>query len=265
MSQDEAAHTARILDQFTRQAEGFANLAAHSRADTLLLMLDMSGTSPSDRVLDVACGPGLLACALAGRAAHVTGVDMVPAMLSRAERERAARGLTNLSFELGDARALSFPDHSFDRVITRYSFHHLTEPAVVLAEMKRVCRAGGSVTVIDATPAIDKRAAYDAMELLRDPSHVRALTEQELHELFLSAGLTQIRKQCFELPVALEAQLAASCPEPGDADRIRTLFRDDVTTKANELGVSAKEHAGQIYFSYPCTIVTGCMASPSLT
>lgn len=58
-------------------------------------------------------------------------------------------GLTNLTRTIGDALSLTFPHHSFTRVVTRYSFHHFIDPERVFAEMVRVCRPGGRVTVCD--------------------------------------------------------------------------------------------------------------------
>lgn len=249
-----ATHDQHILDQFTRQAIPFARLAAHGQADAMQRILAASDVSAQHAVLDVACGPGLLTCALAKQARDVTGIDMVPAMLERARVEQASRGLHNVRFVQGDARALLFPDAYFDRVVSRFSFHHLVDPAVTLAEMRRVCRPGGVVTVIDATPTPETRAAYDHMELLRDPSHVRALTQAELAALFVACGFRQPSHDFFALEVELEQQLAASFPEPGDAERIRALFRSDVYCNDNKLGVSANEREGQIYFAYPCSI-----------
>ena len=90
MTNDEkAGHQAAILDQFTRQAVPFSNQPAHSQEIFLDLLLQMSGAGPADTVLDVACGPGLVALAFAARARHVTGIDLTPAMIARALRVTA--------------------------------------------------------------------------------------------------------------------------------------------------------------------------------
>jgi hypothetical protein len=119
----------------------------------------------------------------------------------------------------------------------------------------RVCRKGGTVTVIDATPSAETRAAYDAMELLRDPSHVRALTRAEMAALF--DGLADVRSTPFALEMELEQQLAASFPNPGDDARIRALFAADIRTGRDALGVAASERSGRTVFAYPCTIFAG--------
>jgi ubiquinone/menaquinone biosynthesis C-methylase UbiE len=92
-----------------------------------------------DTVLDVACGPGLMACAFAAVAGHVTGIDLTPAMIKRAKILQESKALPNLSWRIGDVLPLPFADAAFSLVFTRYSFHHLPDPKAVLAEMVRVC------------------------------------------------------------------------------------------------------------------------------
>ena len=138
-----------ILDQFTRQAAPFAEMPAHSNEESVRLLIDMAQIGPENTLLDVACGPGLVACPLAEVARHVTGIDLTPAMIEQAKARQRSRGLTNLTWLVGDAVPLPFPGAAFSVVVTRYSFHHFLEPRAVLAEMVRVCRPGGRVAVID--------------------------------------------------------------------------------------------------------------------
>jgi SAM-dependent methyltransferase len=249
-------HDRLILDQFTRQADPFADLAAHSASSSMRLILAAAQVGAGDEVLDVACGPGLLTCALARVARRVVGVDVVPAMLERARKEQARAQLTNLIWQSGDARALPFADASFDQVVTRFSFHHLLEPAQTLAEMARVCRPGGTVTVIDAAPAAEARAAYDEWETLRDPSHARALTLAELEALFDGVGLARRLSQRFRLEMELEAQLAASFPNRGDGERLRARFREDIERGVDRPDLGAHLRDGAVWFAYPCAIVS---------
>src|SRR5690349_4417411 len=126
-----------ILDQFTRQAVPFAEMPAHSNEESIRLLIDLAQIGPEDDVLDVACGPGLVACSLAELARHVTGIDLVPAMMEQARARQQSKGLTNLTWLIGDAVPLPFPDATFSVVVTRYSFHHFLDPKAVLAEMVR--------------------------------------------------------------------------------------------------------------------------------
>src|SRR5262249_2932034 len=156
------------------------------------LIREPSGVGPGSHVLDVACGPGLVALHLAGAAAHVTGLDVTPAMLDKARELQRGRGRANLSWALGRAEALPHADASFDAVVTRFSFRPLLGPAAALSEMARVCRPGGRVVVCDVhTTTPGQAAAYDRLERLRDPSHVHALRLDELRALMADAGLEE--------------------------------------------------------------------------
>src|SRR5262245_17885588 len=117
-----------ILDQFTRQAVPFSQMPTKSNDEANRLLLDLAGISPADTVLDVACGPGLVACALAEVARHVTGIDLTPAMIEQAQARQRSKGLTNLTWVIGDAVPLPFADAAFSVVVTRYSFHHFLDP-----------------------------------------------------------------------------------------------------------------------------------------
>jgi ubiquinone/menaquinone biosynthesis C-methylase UbiE len=241
-----------ILEQFTKQAIPFSQMQNHSPE----LLLAASGVGPEDTVLDMACGPGLMACAFARVARHVTGIDLTPAMIDQARVLQQSAGLTNLTWHVGDVQALPFAAASFSLVFTRYSFHHLLDPAAVLAEMVRVCSGGGRVVVVDVFTSSPQQAeAYNRLEKLRDPSHVRALALEELTALLPAAGLQDVRTQLYKHEVELEQVLARSFPNPGDADTIRRMFTEDLGV--DRLGVGAHPRDGKIHFAYPIAVVTG--------
>lgn len=250
-----AVHNQSIIDQFTRQAIPFSQKTQMSSDAAFKLMMDVCNVTPQDTVLDVACGPGLTACAAAAAAAHVTGIDLTPAMLERARTRQVEHGLTNLTWQLGDVYSLPFADDSFSLVITRFSFHHFLNPAAVLAEMTRVCVPGGRVMVWDSIPDADKADAYNQLEKLKDPSHARALTEQELLAIVNDAGLTNIKTAPFKLEFEVERQLAGMFPNPGDEAKIRRIYLDNLKTDTVGMGVHKRGEA--IHFHYPTMIVVG--------
>ncbi|HYQ01427.1 MAG TPA: class I SAM-dependent methyltransferase [Polyangiaceae bacterium] len=254
MSDSKAEHAARIQDQFSRQALPFAALPAHSNAEGFELLARSARLGPDDELLDVACGPGLVACELAPRVKSARGLDVVEPMIEQARARAARLGLDNVAFDAGDCTQLPYADGSFSRVVTRYSFHHLLEPALTLREMTRVCRPGGTITVCDAAPARDKRDAYNRMEKLRDPSHAAALCPEQLEDLFSSQGLQVYDRAQYRLEVALEDSLAASFPAPGAADKLREMFEKDLSV--NDLGVGATRRGQAIWFSFPIMILS---------
>src|SRR5882672_662709 len=192
-------HSDLILDQFTRQAVPFATAPGIKDEAALKLVVDFAGAGLDDTVLDVACGPGLLVCAFARVVTHATGIDLTPAMLARAREEQRAQGLLNVSWQEGDVLQLPYPDSCFSIVSSRFAFHHLLHPQAALAEMVRVCEPGGRVVVADSAPAGPKADGFNAMERLRDPSHVRAFTLDQLRAMFLEIGLREPRVDVYRL------------------------------------------------------------------
>jgi len=255
------AHREAILDQFTRQAVPFATAPSIRDEAALRTVIEFSGCGPGDTVLDVACGPGILACGFARGARHVTGIDLTPAMLERARLLQAEQGLTNLTWRQGDVLPLPFADAAFTLVVSRFAFHHLIDPGAVLAEMRRVCAPGGTVMVIDSAPAPEKAEAFNAMERLRDPSHTRALPVVEHVALFAQAGLGEPRQTFYRLEGELEGLLSRSFPNPGDADRIRALFHASLADDA--LDVQARRVGDQIHYGFPVAVLAARRARMS--
>jgi len=245
-----------IVEQFSAQAAPFAKLAAHSTEDSLRLAREAVGIGAADTVLDVACGPGIVACDFARHARRVTGIDLTPAMIEQARALQAAKGLANLEWRVGDVSVLPFDSSAFSVVFTRYSFHHLLDPARVLAEMARVSRPGGRIAVVDVfSSSPEQGAAYDHAEKLRDPSHVRALGLGELAGLFEKAGLEDVKTSFYGVDVNLDELLGSSAPEPGAADEVRRIFREDVGV--DRLGVNARWADGAIQFTFPIAVLVG--------
>jgi len=247
-------HNDTIVDQFTRQAVPFATAPAIRNNDALNRIVKMAAAGPSDTVLDVACGPGLLVCAFAKVVRHASGIDLTPAMLEQARTLQSEQGLQNISWQLGDVESLPFSDESFSIVSSRFALHHLQSPLAVLKEMRRVCAPGGRVVVADSAPRADKAEAFNAMERLRDPSHVRAFSVEELRQLLAEAGLAeQPVVEFYRLQGELEDLLRRSFPNEGDADRIRAIFERSLNTDV--LDMATEERDGKIYYGFPVAIL----------
>ncbi len=250
---DEATHKQLIREQFALQAVPFAAIPGHTQS--MRMLVEMAGASGANEVLDVACGPGIVACEFAQHCGRVTGIDITPRMIEQARERQKSMLLHNVTWEVGDIMPLPFADSSFDIVLTRYSFHHFLAPAHVLSEMVRVCRRGGSVVVADVVLPPEKTAAYDELETLRDPSHVHALSFEEMASLFQPLPLSNVRTARYKVDLEVEEQLRASFPKPGDEEKIRAIFKADVGVDA--LGVNARWLDGAVRYSVPITIVAG--------
>lgn len=112
-------HNLNIVEQFSKQAIPFTKLSGH--LDSVQLLIDMSGLTDEDNVLDVACGPGIVLCEFAKIAKKATGIDLTKQMIDQAGIRQSEFGLTNITWTLGDVAELPFDTNSFSLVITRYS------------------------------------------------------------------------------------------------------------------------------------------------
>jgi ubiquinone/menaquinone biosynthesis C-methylase UbiE len=189
--------------------------------------LDESRVTTGTRVLDIACGPGIVAAAAAERGAMASGLDFSPAMLARARAANPA-----LHFDEGDAEAMPFAASTMDAVVSNFGIHHVPRPAQALAEAFRVLRPGGRLAFTTwAAPAenIPWQLLQDAIRLhgdpgaantppsgggLGEPATVRRLLDQ--------AGFTETAAE----PVRREWRLA----QPGDLTA--ALRRGTVRTAA---------------------------------
>ena len=175
-----------IRKSFTDQAEHFNTERYHlSKAEYTDYMIEKVSPQKTDTVLEVAAGTCICGRALAPYVRHVKCLDATPAMLERGKEEAERAGIVNISFMDGMAEDLPFANESFDLVISRLAFHHFSEPELIFSEMKRVLKTGGKLVIWDMSAAKENlRKINDDIERLRDPSHVRILSRQEIKGLY---------------------------------------------------------------------------------
>ncbi len=142
---------------------------------------DLARLQPGEIVLDVGCGTGTLAMVArqrVGEIGRVAGIDPSPQMIARASRKAVRRGLA-IDFQVGVIEHLSFPDQSFDVVLSTFMMHHLPDDLKRrgLAEIARVLKPGGRLLVLDMKgpagpwksniadqPALMKEAGFSQVE-----------------------------------------------------------------------------------------------------
>jgi 2-polyprenyl-3-methyl-5-hydroxy-6-metoxy-1,4-benzoquinol methylase len=131
-------------------AGDFGKIAKNTAAEAEAFVTRLN-IAPGTEVLDVACGTGNTAIPLARRGARVTGVDIAPNLLEQARARAAAEGL-EITFHEGDAEQLSYPDASFDAVVTMFGAMFAPRHEMVAAEFARVLRPGGLLAMANWTP-----------------------------------------------------------------------------------------------------------------
>ncbi len=182
--------------------DGYERLMGRWSRRLAVPFLDFVGTANSEVVLDVGCGTGSLAFAMAQRCEirQLRGIDFSPAYVEHAARHNRDPRIT---FEVGDACALAFPAHSFDRVLSLLVLHFVPKAEQAIAEMRRVARPGAVVgaAVWDARGGfVANRIFFDTAAALdpnaverRARNYTRPMTRPgELKRAFLGAGLTDV-------------------------------------------------------------------------
>src|SRR5262249_27794305 len=189
-------HLKRVTEEFARQADTFDRWAEKSDDQVVARFQTALGDAGRGHLLDVACGPGVVTAAIAPTAASVVGLDATDAMLEKARARCAREKLANVVFKRGDAEQLPFDEAQFDGAVTRLAVHHFANPQRALTEMFRVLRPGGTVVIVDVVSSedVEESNLQNAIERLRDPSHVKMLRATELDACVSSAGFCQLEQ-----------------------------------------------------------------------
>lgn len=186
---------------------------------------DQAQGSAGAAVLDLGCGAGHVSFAVAPGVRIVTACDLAPEMLEVVAHAAAERGLTNVETQQAVAERLPFPDAAFDVVLSRYSAHHWRDFDAGLREAARVLKPGGRLGIVDSVSpgpaALD--SWLQAVELLRDPSHVRSRTRAEWEAALARAGLVTGAVQPFRIRLAFDVWIERMRTPPAHARAIRSL------------------------------------------
>ena len=183
-------------------AEGYEQMMGRWSRRLAPKLIGFAGVAAGDCVLDVGCGTGSLTAALTGHAelAAIMGIDLAEPYVEFARRSLAD---PRVRLELGDACALPYLDHAFDRALSLLALQFVPEPESAVREMRRVVRPGGTVAgaVWDSFGGLPHiRMLWDTAAAL-DPATVaaRALfrplnSPGEMAELWRRIGLAEVEE-----------------------------------------------------------------------
>jgi ubiquinone/menaquinone biosynthesis C-methylase UbiE len=228
-------HLKRVEEEFTRQAETFDAYAPKADDNAEARFGEALGAAGQGTILDLACGPGAVTAVIAKLAHRVIAFDATPAMLVKAEARCAKAGLDNVEFRHGDAASLPFADGAFDGVVTRLAIHHFQAPAAVLNEVHRVLRPKGRLVIADVVVSENPKEAalQNAIENLRDPSHVKMLSETHLDDTVVGAGFQILANSTWDKPREFEEWMGIA------NDPLRTQSLREIARTLAEAGRTA--------------------------
>lgn len=210
-----------IRKQFGTQASAYLTSTVHAAGADLTRLAELLATQ-TGTVLDLGCGAGHCTYIAAESANRVIAYDLTDEMLSIVEQEAISRGLTNVETQRGTVMELPYESTDIDTVISRFSAHHWPELGVPLAEMKRVLAPGKQAILIDvvAPPVAVADTWLQALELLRDPSHVRDYSVAEWEREAEAAGFSVASVEIVPLRLEFESWVSRMAVP---ADRIAAL------------------------------------------
>jgi len=241
------------------------------------LLLDAAGVAAGQRVLDVACGTGIVArCAAdrvgvdddagtSGAAGAVVGLDLSEAMLGVARRIRP-----DLQWRQGDAAAMPFGDSEFDVVVCQMALMFLPDPVAALREMRRVARPAGTVAVL-VPGALSANRPYelfvDIVTRHAGPDARRLVTtyftlgdRDHLVSLFASAGLRVTAATC---PVgesayaSIDEAVTIEIDSTPLGDRLDPVARERIIAACRDALAPWQTPDGSLRFAFTCNLVVG--------
>lgn len=210
----------KVEERFTQTAVGYRISRVHAQGPEFAQLLAAANFSGDELIVDAGCGAGHTTAHLAPYVNQVIAVDLSAAMLEQAQAVCTEQGLTNVSFVQGDVEHLdvavrSVTDRPVDAIVSRFSAHHWPDPKAALASFALLLQADPST----GDPSTDARFrlylldvvsldnfVYDthlqAIELLRDPSHVRDHSVSQWLDLFRQTGFQG--ESLYEWDLAIE-------------------------------------------------------------
>jgi len=219
-------HDKVVSEQFGSTAAAYLTSTVHAEGADLQQLAAYAGQFSRGKALDVGCGAGHAAFAMAPHIGTVIAYDLAAEMLEVVQGAAAERGLRNLHVQQGSADSLPFADASFELVCTRYSAHHWQDLPRALTEMARVLKPGGKCIVIDTASPEDvlTDTYFQSIELLRDTSHVRNRSVSAWRRLLGDAGLRTAMDQSWKLPLQFDTWVARMRTPPERVAAIKSLW-----------------------------------------
>jgi ubiquinone/menaquinone biosynthesis C-methylase UbiE len=184
------AHEQVVEAQFGPRARAYVESAVHAHGADLNAIETLARELRPEAALDLGAGGGHVSYTMARHARRVVAADLSREMLAAVAATARDKGLSNIETVEAPAERLPFEDATFDFVASRFSTHHWRDFEAGLREARRALKHGGRAAFVDAYapgPALFD-THLQAVELLRDHSHVRDYTFAQWLDALAQAG-----------------------------------------------------------------------------
>jgi ubiquinone/menaquinone biosynthesis C-methylase UbiE len=184
------SHDDVVQDQFGPRAAAYVQSTVHAAGEDLDALESSARREAPKRALDLGAGGGHVAYRLALHASSVVALDLSAEMMAAVANAARDRGLANIETCVAPTEDMPFEAETFDFLASRFSAHHWRDFEAGLREARRILKIGATAIFIDVVSP--GQAALDthlqAVELLRDPSHVRDYTAIQWQAALARAG-----------------------------------------------------------------------------
>jgi ubiquinone/menaquinone biosynthesis C-methylase UbiE len=192
---------ATIREQYDQMSVVYDQRWSHYISRTLQFLKAWAELSRTDKVLDVACGTGEFEQLILTEHSeqNMVGVDISERMLAIAQQKLQA--YPNVTLSLASVVDLPFADQSFDVIVSASAFHYFENPAIALAEMKRVLKPNGKIIILDWCKDYLLCRICDLILKVTDPAYQQCYTQTEFHNFLTTSGfdITRATKVRFGL------------------------------------------------------------------
>lgn len=213
-------------------------------------LVRLAAPSGDERVLDVATGNGALALAFAPNVAHVTAIDLSPAMLERAEAARSVAGVSNLHFRLGEIGVLPLEDAAYDLITWHDLVEYVLDVPALLALFRRLLVGDGHLAFDELVGSDDpvKRATLAAIMSRRDPGINDVLSAGEIENAMKAAGFRILRLERYTVSREISEWLSRAGSEESTRTVVRSMIEAGLDADAAGLG-ARRNRDGNVIFT----------------
>jgi ubiquinone/menaquinone biosynthesis C-methylase UbiE len=246
-----------VKEQFNQQAEKFANWSIGKNVEYLNAYFNFCGIQPTDRLLDVACGPGEFTIFIAKRISEARGVDISDREIEIAKGLIKEFGLENIEFDCTDVEHLPYRDNSYSIVVCKSAFHHFTNPDRVFKEMIRCCEKSGKIGIQDIVAYEDNYVNnfFETFDKLVDISHNKVLSKNEFNKLYQDNKITKTGEFRIDVDLNVSEYLGHANQDKANSIKIRVLIEKGKNDKRllNYLFLKNNE----LHFKRPVYLIIG--------